>query len=242
MKPGTLYGIGVGPGDPEWITLKGVNLLARCRHIFVPKGQIAGDSTALAIARPHVNPDSTVYELLFPMTTDRAELARRWDESARQIYDVLGTGEDACFLTLGDPFLYSTYIYLLRAMRALAPDLTVVTVPGITSMSAAASLTEFPVGEGKEWVTIVPAADDYAVLERALSQGGTVVLMKIGKRLEAILDLLERKGLTDQAVLVARAGCRDQRIETDLRKVKGEAPEAGYLSIMLIHADKETCP
>ncbi len=96
---------------------------------------------------------------------------------------MLETGADACFLTLGDAFLYSTYIYLLRALRIRIPDVDVVTVPGITSFSAAAAIAEFPIGEAKKPVTIVPTADDLDEVRRAVSSGGAVILMKIGKRL-----------------------------------------------------------
>ena len=115
------------------------------------------------------------------MTADREELAEKWDAAAARVAEVLTAGEDACFLTLGDPLLYSTYIYLLRALRKRLPDLKAVTVPGIMAFGAAAALAEFPVGEGREPVTIVPAADDLTDVRRALAQGGTVVLMKIGK-------------------------------------------------------------
>jgi precorrin-2/cobalt-factor-2 C20-methyltransferase len=137
-------------------------------------------------------------------------------------------------LTLGDALLYSTYIYMLRALRRKIPDVRVVTVPGITAFSAAASLAEFPVGEAKEPVTIVPTADDLEDVRRAISAGGTVVLMKIGKRLNQILDLLEEIGAMDNGVFVSHAGMDAQRIETDLRTLRGQDAEAGYLSIILI--------
>ncbi|MBI5583431.1 MAG: precorrin-2 C(20)-methyltransferase [Deltaproteobacteria bacterium] len=237
-KTGTLYGIGVGPGDPELMTLKGARVLRECRRVFVPKARDEGDSAALSIAGDLLRSDARIQELVFPMVTDRQELARRWQESARELAGVLQSGEDACFLTLGDPLLYSTYIYLLRALRGLLPEAKVVTVPGVTAFSAAAALTDFPVGEAKDPVTIVPAADDLRAVEEALDRGGTVVLMKVGKRLEKILDLLQARDLIDQAVFVARAGQPAQRLETDLRKLREEGPEAGYLSIILVHAGK----
>ena len=111
-----------------------------------------------------------------------------------------------------------------------------VTVPGITAMSAAAALANFPLGQGKESVTIVPAADDLAGLGEALDRGGTVVLMKIGGRLEAVLDLLAKRGLLERAVFVSHAGMPHQRVETDLARVRGQPGEAGYLSILIVHA------
>jgi precorrin-2/cobalt-factor-2 C20-methyltransferase len=234
MKLGTLYGIGIGPGDPDLLTLKGAQVLSRCRHVFVPKARPATESLARTIAQPHLRPDAVIRELLFPMTGDRSELAACWKESAEAVAAVLRQGEDACFLTLGDSLLYSTYVYLLRALKAVLPEASVVTVPGITALSAAAALTGFPLGEGKAPVTIVPTADDLGTLRRALSLGGTVVLMKIGGRLQAVLDLLEETGRIDRGVFVARAGLEGQRIETDLRKLRHESADAGYLSVVLL--------
>ena len=239
MKRGTLYGIGVGPGDPELITIKGANLINRCRHIFVPKARTAADSLALSIANRYLGASSEVHELIFPMTSEREELSRRWGESARKIISVLEKGEDACFLTLGDPLLYSTYIYLLREIRASIPQADVITVPGVTAFSAAAALAEFPVGEAKEPVVVIPTADDLDKVRQALKEKGTVILMKIGKRLPDILDILEDAGFIDRSVFVSRAGMSDQRVETDLRALRHENPEAGYLSIILVHTGGE---
>ncbi len=234
MKRGTLYGIGVGPGDPDLITVKGAEILRRCPHVFVPKARQEGGSVALGIAEKHLSPDATIHEIVFPMTTDRAELAARWEESARAVAEVIEGGSDACFLTLGDAFLYSTYTYMLRALRNRIPDVEVVTVPGITAFSAAAALAEFPVGEAKEPVTIIPTADDLDEVKRALSEGGTVVLMKIGKRLQRILEVLEDFGALDRCVFVSRAGMGEQRIVRDMHELRGQKEDTGYLSIILV--------
>ncbi len=236
MKYGILYGIGVGPGDPDLMTLKGARVLERCRHVFVPKARSENGSIALAIAGRYLGPGCQVHELVFPMSDDKGELSRRWTEAARSVAEVLGTGEDACFLTLGDPFLYSTYIYLVRSLREQLPGVEAITVPGITAFSAAAAMAEFAVGEGRERVVIVPAADNLDAVGEALTGGGTVILMKVGKRLAAVLDLIEKAGFLDRAVYVSRAGLDGQQVETDLRKLRQERMEADYLSILLVHA------
>jgi len=239
MSLGTFYGIGVGPGDPELVTVKAAAILGCCPHVFVPKARMEGDSVALEIAGRYVHAGACIHELVFPMTMDKEELARSWNASAGTIAEVLESGVDACFLTLGDSLLYSTYIYLLRGLKVRFPFVNVVTVPGITSYSAIAALTDFPLGEGKEPVTIVPTADDLTAVRRALETGGTIVLMKIGKRLADILDILEEAGVIDHAVFVARAGLPDQRVELNLRKLRGEDPKTGYLSVILVHATRK---
>jgi len=235
MKRGTLYGIGVGPGDPELITVKGARILSRSRHIFVPKARTATESVALAIAGPFVSAEAEVTELIFPMETDREELARYWVQAARSVDAVLADGGDAVFLTLGDPFLYSTYIYLLREVRTLSPDTAIVTVPGIMAFGAAAALGEFAVGEGRKPVHILPGTDNLDAIRKSLQSGGTVVLMKIGKSLPAVLSAIEEAGLMDAGIFVSRAGMPDQRVEVNLNNLKNAGAEAGYLSIILVH-------
>ena len=235
MSLGTLYGIGIGPGDPDLITVKGAKILGRCRHVFVPKARTSSDSLALTIAGAHIPPSAKVHEVVFPMTKDRKELEDRWKASAGQVAQVLNAGEDAAFLTLGDPLLYSTYIYLLRALRGVLPEARAVTVPGGTAGSASAARAEFPVGEAKAPVTIVPASDDLESVRRALAAGGTVVLMKIGERLPELLKALDEAGALETSVLVSRVGLPEERIETDLRRLLDDKVEAEYLAVILVH-------
>lgn len=235
-KLGTLYGIGVGPGDPEWITVKAARILGACRNVAAPRARIAAESVALDIVRTYLRSDVAICELVFPMTSDQAVLAASWREAAGAVYKILAGGEDCAFITLGDPLLYSTYISLMRAIGELDPAVPVVTVPGVTAFSAAAALASFPVGQGKQPVTIVPASDDLALLGEALDRGGTVVLMKVGRRLEAVLDVLASRDLLQSAVFVAHAGMANQQVETNLKRLRGLPEEAGYLSLMLIEA------
>ena len=239
MTLGTFYGIGVGPGDPELLTLKGKRILANAEVVFVPKAKSKSESIALAIAQQHISFSASVREILFPMVTDVDALREHWRAAAKTVLDVLCAGKDAVFLTLGDAMLYSTHVYLVRALKEHCPELKVVTVPGVAAFSAAAALTGFPVGEKKHPVVIIPTSDDLSNVSRALDFGGTVVLMKVGKRLDAILDLLGSRGLLDRSVFVARAGLEGERIETDLEHLKKDDPQLGYLSTMIVDARKE---
>lgn len=242
MKLGTLYGIGIGPGDPELITVKGAALLSATRSVFVPKPTGDGDSLALSIANRYLRPDAQVVELVFPMETGHALLIERWTAAAQQVAGKLQTGDDACFLTLGDPSLYSTWTYLRRALGTMLPGAPIVTVPGVTAISAAAALTEVPLGEGKAPVTIVPTTDDMESVRRALTEGGSVAVMKIGRRLADLLAVLAERGVLDRARLVARAGLDGERVEKDLRVLQQQGAEAGYLSVVLVPAAREASP
>lgn len=234
MSAGVFYGIGIGPGDPDLITVKAVKILSTCPVVFVPKTGKGEESTAHTIAAAHLSPAAEIRELVFPMTTDPATLESFWRDNARQVAAVLEKGRDAAFLTLGDAMLYSTFIYLAEALQAVLPQAAIVTVPGITAFSAAAALTRFAVGVGKQPVTIVPTSDDLEELRRLLALPGTKVLMKIGRRLEAILAILDELGLLEGSVLVSRAGMSEQQIVTDLRTLRGQESRIGYLAVMLV--------
>ncbi len=234
MNSGNFYGIGVGPGDPELMTVKGMNILARCKKVFVPKSRTKRESVARKIAETYIREDAEIREVLFPMVEDKEVLRRHWEDSAAEILDVLSSGEDACFLTLGDTLLYSTYIYLFRALKDIAPDLKIVTVPGITAFSAAAALTNFRIGESRNPVTIIPTSDNLEQLDQSLNGNGTIVLMKVGKRLPDILPMLERKNLLKSSVFVSRAGLEGEKIITDLSTIQGVDEKTGYLSIILV--------
>ncbi len=236
MSIGTLYGIGVGPGDPELITVKGARLISECDCLFVPKARIKSESVAYEIVKRYVGDQTEVRELVFPMVTEKTELRKKWIDSATQVAEVLREGKSVCFITLGDSLLYSTYIYLVRELMLILPEAKVVTIPGVMALAAVAALTNFPVGEGKELVTIVPSSDDLQDIEDAIKTGGSVVIMKVGKRLQPILELLDNMNVIDDAVFVAGAGMEERQIiETDLRALMGAEETKGYLSTILLH-------
>jgi len=239
MSKGTLFGIGIGPGDPELVTVKGARLLSSSRHVVVPKAAEASESVALRIVQSYLNPTTQVHELVFPMVVQQDKLMAKWQESAAYVAALLAKGEDVCFPTLGDTFLYSTYIYLVQALLASDPTAHIETVPGVTAFSAVAARMCFPVGKGKHPVTIVPSADDFATLDSALKTNGTVIIMKVGKRLDAILDKLEEHNVLEKSVFAAHVGMADEQLETDLRKLRGSGDKTGYLSIILVDASRD---
>ncbi len=239
MKKGTLYGIGVGPGDPGLITVKGREVIGACRHVFAPKARIKSESLALQIAGRYAGAGAQIHEVVFPMVEEEAVLERHWNECAAEIAALLEAGEDVCFLTLGDTLLYSTHIYLVRALKALSPEAAVVTIPGVNAFSAAAALTGFPLGEGKRPLLVIPVSDDLEIVREAIDGERTVVLMKVGKRLPEIVALLEARGLAQRSVFVARVGLEGERVETDLTRLKAGGEQLGYLSVILVPAERK---
>jgi precorrin-2/cobalt-factor-2 C20-methyltransferase len=176
-KIGTLYGIGVGPGDPDLITLKAIKVLGRVDIVFAAASTKNHHSLAMDIARPHI-PASTPIELLrFPMTRDRSETRRAWDANAQRIIGELQDGRNAAFLTLGDSLTYSTFGYLMKFVRAKAPHLDVRPVPGITSYQAAACRLGTPLVEGEGTLVITSGATGGDRL-RAFAEAGNYRIFK----------------------------------------------------------------
>jgi len=236
MKKGVLYGISLGPGDPDLITVKGAAILGACRHVFVSRAREGFENEILSLAETHLHPEARVYQVIFPTSTDRSEVEAAWGESAPTIAELLESGEDVCLIARGSILLYSTYTQFLRVLRRHVPDLQVVTIPGITPFGAAAALTNFPLGRTKEPIIILPGAEDLEALRRALAAGSTLILMNIGRRLGGVLDVLEAGGAIGRSIFVSRAGMEDQFIETDLRNLRGQAAEVQHLSTILIRS------
>lgn len=226
--------MGIGPGDPQLITLKAASILKETESIFVPRAQTKEESKAKEIAAHLISPEAKVVELVFPMVKDPDLLMKAWKGSIEKISEELRQGKNVAYLTLGDPFLYSTYIYVIKGLKEVLPEVEIETIPGITSFSAAAALAGFPLAEGDEKVAIVSVSDDISCLRKILEEFETVVLMKVAKKLQEIIHLLEEMNLLEGAVLVSRVGLKGERIEYDLRRLKGQSEKEGYLSIILV--------
>ena len=234
---GTFYAIGVGPGDPELLTIKAVKRLQQADIIYVPISRLSRQTWLADAVKAHAAAESETRMVEFSLGANSQERQDHWQYVAAEIAAEVKKGRDVAFVTLGDPLLYSTNIYLLRALRQQWPEMSIEVVPGISAYSHVAALTEFGVGEGEQPVTILPTVMDRKALRAAIKKGGTLVLMKIGKRLPQIIDLLDEFNLLQQSVFVARAGLPDQRIETDLNRLRGSEDNAGNLAVILVDAN-----
>ena len=231
---GTLYGIGVGPGDPDLLTVRAARILSVVPTLAVPKSVSDGSSLALEAVREtlegRTNPPRKI-ELVFPMTKDPVVLEKARTENARVLSEALFRG-DVAFISLGDIFFYSTFGNLLDGLRRQIPDIVVRVVPGITSFSAASALTGMPLVQGSESLAVVPATYGADSLEQILDTHESVVLMKIHRVYPAVLEILERKGLCDKAIYLAEIGTPRQEIVTDIRILKDRA--LPYMSLLLV--------
>ena len=231
---GKLCGIGIGPGDPKLLTLRAKEALEEAEVIFAPKGSDDGISVARKIIEQVIEGKKTYVELTFPMTKDKAVLKRYWKKAAQRIAGEIKKGKQAAFVTLGDPFIYSTYIYLLRMIRQDYPRIKVETIPGISAFNAAASRAGFSLLEGKEKMAVLPVSETLEGIEEALEDFDTVVLMKVGAKLQKVIRLLKQKGLAKNAVLVSRAGHPNEKIIRNIASIKDK--ELGYLSVILVRS------
>jgi precorrin-2/cobalt-factor-2 C20-methyltransferase len=229
---GTFYGVGIGPGDPEQLSLKALRVIKSVGHVFVPKAETKGESFALDIVSPYVD-RAKVHEMVFPMIRDPKKLEEFWKLAADEMLAFLRRGEDVAFLTIGDPLTFSTYNYVLSIVRRELPEERIMTVPGITSYNAVAARASFSLAEGKEKIAILPVPDgEIASLRGILDTFDTVVLMKVAKKLDAVLDLLEEMGLTDRAVFGSYVGTGKEFVSRDLRSLKGTG--RGYMSVIIV--------
>ena len=228
---GTLYGIGVGPGDPELITLKALNVLKRTPHIFAAASSKNSYSLALEIIHAHLN-GARVEQLPFPMTQEQDTLEKFWEQNARRVLEVLAAGSDAAFITLGDPLTFSTFGYLLQTIKRLDPTVKVVTIPGITSYNAAAALIQTPISEGGESFLVMSGAMGADKLREIVDITDNIVMLKTYRRKDSILDTLEELGLTDRATCISRCGLEGETVVQDLRTLKGQP--LPYLSMIII--------
>jgi len=227
---GTLYGVGIGPGDPELLTLKAARVIGTVPVIAVPVARPDGRSYALDIVAGMLRPDQEILKLLFPMLKDADAKASYRRAAAESVLAMLRTGRDVAFLTEGDPLFHSTFIYLLAELPAGTP---LEVVPGISSVHAAAAQAQLPLVNAGQRLAILPVAfEDESALRETLRTFDTVVLLKFHRDLDRLLDLLDELGLTECAVIVERASHADRRVIRDVRSMRGG--ELHYLSLMIV--------
>lgn len=230
-KSGTLYGIGVGPGDPELIPVKAVNLIGKVDIIYTAASSKNDYSLAVEIAKPYIPASAAIHSMSFPMSKDPNVKQRAWEEHALQIVETLKSGQSAAFLTLGDPLIYSTYGYLIRHIQRLWPRAPIVTVPGISSFQAAAATTNMPLVEGDESLLIVSGVHGGERLRALAESVENVVCLKVYRNMQSICDALEETGLAQGSVSVANCSRKEEKVYYDLRDLEHERPNYWTLII-----------
>jgi len=225
-----LIGVGVGPGDPEMLTLKGLRALEEAAVVFVPVGDAGEVGRAEAVVRAHVD-EGKVRRLVFALSADEAAVVRNHREAARIVAEALRSGADCAFATIGDPNVYSTFTYLARRVRGEVPEVKIRTVPGITAMQDLASRSGTALVEGAERLVLLPFVGEAGLLRDALSSGETVVCYKGGGRMPEVARIAKEAGRLEGAVYGARLGSGGEKVGP-LEEVDGRLP---YLSTVIFN-------
>ena len=232
MTIGTLYGLGVGPGDPELITVKAFRKLQECPVIAYPKKLKGSKSYAHRIVEMYIQPsEKEMLGLVFPMTKDEETLRIEWAKSVEMIYTYLAKGQDVAFVTEGDPMLFSTFIHLMKLMKETHADVPIETVAGISSFNGSANRLGIPLADGDDHVAMIPATENMEDMRRVLETHDAVVFIKVAKVLNEMLDLLEEMDLLYGVHVVTKV-TSDEEVIWNVDELRGV--ELNYLSCMVV--------
>lgn len=226
---GTFYGIGVGPGDPELLTVKAINALKKIDVLIAPKTEKKSDSVALSIAQPYLKSNVEIIYQTFPMVKDFAEETETFEANKEEILNELRGGKNVGFATLGDPMFFSTYIYIFRLLKPAG--VKIITIPGVPAFLAIAAQIGRPLAYGNDILTIIPATAELDAIKNFLDKADSTVLMKVYKNFPEVVDALKAHSMIDEAILVSRCGLDDEKIITDVAAHKDE--HLNYLSTIL---------
>ncbi len=224
---GTLYGVGVGPGDPELLTLMAVRVLRGAPVVAYPAA-LGGESRARAIAAPHIEDGKTEIAIPLPFSPERGDTESRYDEAAGTLSGHLAAGRDVALLCLGDPLFYGTFAHVAARIAGRFP---VIVVPGVASLAAAAAAAAIPLVMGSESLAVIPATMDEAALAARIEAADCAAIVKIGRHLGKIRAVLAQLELADKAQYVEFASAGGERVRP-LAEVAGE--EAAYFAIVLL--------
>lgn len=224
------YGIGIGPGDSELVTVKASRILGELDILYTPEAKKGAKSLALEIAGPYLSEELMIKQRHFPMVRDKSHKEGQWLDIAEEIVADVQAGKNVGFITLGDPMVFSTYSYLLDI---IGHRIETKTIPGITSYNSIAAEVGLPLVMDEESFAVVPATAGVQHLEAVLRTHETVVIMKVANHLAEVLPLLKQFDLLDKTVLVSRSSTDLQEIRHGVADLSPEE-KLSYFSTMLV--------
>lgn len=237
-KYGKLYGVGVGPGATDLVTLRAVNILNNVDVIAIPKSSEKMRPFAWRICSSLVKEreDQERLFLTFPMTKDHKILIPAWDKAFTEIGKRLEEGKNVAFITQGDPSVYSSWMYLLEEADERWPGIEIEIVPGVSSVTAIPAILKQPIADGKEQFCVLPATYGLEDLDRLCDQFDTIILTKVGKVIPDIIEVLKKKNLLDKASYVSYGTTKEQVVIKDLEQIKTE--NCDYFSMVQVSIRK----
>jgi precorrin-2/cobalt-factor-2 C20-methyltransferase len=232
-----LFCVGCGPGDPELLTVRAVNLIKNAEVIFAPTAREGKPSIALSVVEQYIDRPTKTVSLVFPMVKDRESLRDYWKRNTDEIASAVRSGKKVVYLTVGDPALYSTWIYIHRELKKSHRDIEVEIVPGVASMFAIAARAKISLAEGDETVAVVPACYDMEKVKKTANACDTMIFLKDGRYFDSVIEMLAQAGFSDNAnIAIAQDVSEEGEILemkrlSELRGKKG--PTEKYFSIMV---------
>ena len=233
-QSGILYGVSLGPGDPDLITRHAWTLLQRSDAVWsYPLRSKKSDSYALDIVlRAGLSLPSEHQPLVFPMTHDRQKLEKYWRQAGETILPLLQSGRDVLFLVEGDASTYSTFSHLARTVVSLDEHIQVETIAGVCSFNAAAARLQTSLADTDDTIAIIPASYGVTVIDDLLKQFDTLVLLKVKPLMDELIDLLAQRNLIQHSQFIEKAGTPDEYMVNDVASLKGKP--VNYLSLLLV--------
>lgn len=232
MPTGTLYGVSVGTGDPELITIKGLRLLQNSPVVAFPCGSQGQPGMAQKIISQWLKPEQVQLPLSFPYVQDSQVLLSAWQEATQTVGKYLQTGLDVVFVSVGDVSFYSTFTYLAHTVKKLYPQVTVAVIPGVCSPMAAAAVLGLPLTIKDEKLAVLPAIYSITELETALNWAEVVVLMKVNSVYSQVWEILRRRNLLKSSYIVEKATSEQMVVHSDLTDlINLKLP---YFSILIV--------
>jgi len=231
--------VGCGPGDPELLTVKAVKAIKNADVIMCPTSKEGKESIAYSIISTIVDNSKKpeIVNLVFPMVKDKDILEDTWKKNTRTIAESVQSGKNVVYLTVGDPSLYSTWIYIHRELREKYPDVKINIIPGIVSMFAFASKVGISIAEGDETMAVIPACYDLGKVKETAKNCDTMIFLKDGRYFDQVISLLKEAGFPNSSLFaIAQDVGTDQEIvkKLTLGEVTKETFTNKYFSIMVV--------